>query len=532
MKKIYILAFLFVLVLGFILRFYDLGKTPDSLNWDEVSWGYNAYSILKTGHDEYGTFMPLSFKAFGDYKQPVYVYLTSLSEGLFGLSAFAVRFPSAALGFLTIPFVWLLVSELFHKNKHRYLLSLASMFFFAISPWSIQFSRVAYEANIGLFFVICGVGFFLRGLNLKNNWYCYLSIILLSISGYSYHSEKIFTPLIFLGLLIYAYLSYHLTKKILLIFFLLFILGNLLWLVDARTTARGRSVTFLSNQTQILQNSTAEIIYDKSHNDLFDTFFHNRRIVYINKYIENYLSHFDLNELFVTGDNARHHTFGMGILCLFSLPLILLGVYFIEKRRYWFVFLWFFLAPAASALAVDAPNASRALIFLPTWQIFEALGLVYLIGNRKKTVSKIFLSVIAILLFGNFVYFAHNYFFHTNSEYGVYWQDGYEDAVNAISQYKDTSVKVFFSDKYEQPYVFYLFYTKYDPGAYNGSGGSERTKNSCYPIDNIYFGKCKNYLVKGDIYVSPAPVEDSSLKKISEIVDKKGEVVGVLYQAI
>ena len=118
MKKLYISLFIATLVVGIFLRFYRLGGIPDSLNWDEVSWGYNAYSILKTGHDEHGAFMPLSFKAFGDYKQPVYVYLTSLSVGLFGLNPFSVRFSSAFLGVLTIPFVWLLVFELFKKEKH------------------------------------------------------------------------------------------------------------------------------------------------------------------------------------------------------------------------------------------------------------------------------------------------------------------------------------------------------------------------------------------------------------------------------
>src|SRR5437868_4133609 len=115
-KNIYIIIFVLTLVLGAFLRFYQLGATPHSLDWDEVSWGYNAYSILKTGHDEYGSFMPLSFKAFGDYKQPVYVYLTTVPIQLFGLTPFAVRFTSAFFGFLTIPFVFLLLYELFEKE--------------------------------------------------------------------------------------------------------------------------------------------------------------------------------------------------------------------------------------------------------------------------------------------------------------------------------------------------------------------------------------------------------------------------------
>lgn len=517
MKKIYIILFIGILTIGIFLRFYQLGKVPNSLNWDEVSWGYNAYSILKTGHDEYGSFMPLSFKAFGDYKQPVYVYLTSLSMGLFGLSPFSVRFPSAFLGVLTIPFVWLLVFELFKKHKHRYLISLCVMLFFAISPWSLQFSRVAYEANIGLFFVVSGVALFLRGLNTKKYAYNYLGILLLSISTYSYHSEKIFTPLLFVAILCFSYFSFNVSKKYILIFLTLFILGNSLWLIDARTTARGRSVTFFSNQTQILQNSTDEIIFDDSHNDLLGAVLHNRRVVYLNKYLGNYLSHFDLNQLFIIGDNARHHAFGMGIIYLVSLPFILIGLLASDKKKYWFVFFWLLLAPAASALAVDAPNASRSLIFLPTWQIFEAVGVIYLITMLKKEARVGFVCLITFFYLINFGYYYHNYFSHTNSEYGKYWQEGYRETVLEAKRYQTSGKKVVFSSKFEQPYIFYLFYTKFEPSSYIASGGSNRIREKCFVIENVYFGHCEDKISKGDIFISQSSENGGKFKKIRDV---------------
>ena len=139
MKKIAIIVFIAIVLIGFTLRFYNLGSTPNSLNWDEVSWGYNAYSILKTGMDEYGKIMPLSFQAFGDFKQPIYVYLTSISIAIFGLSAFSVRFASAFLGVLTIPLVFFLTRELFRKHDKVDAVSLFAMLFFAISPWSNQY---------------------------------------------------------------------------------------------------------------------------------------------------------------------------------------------------------------------------------------------------------------------------------------------------------------------------------------------------------------------------------------------------------
>ena len=59
-----LLLIIAIFLIGTFLRFYNLGNVPNSLDWDEVSWGYNAYAILQTGKDEYGTTLPISFKAF------------------------------------------------------------------------------------------------------------------------------------------------------------------------------------------------------------------------------------------------------------------------------------------------------------------------------------------------------------------------------------------------------------------------------------------------------------------------------------
>jgi 4-amino-4-deoxy-L-arabinose transferase-like glycosyltransferase len=517
MKKIYIFLFTLILLVGIFFRFYKLGEIPNSLNWDEVSWGYNAYSILKTGMDEHGVVFPFSFQAFGDYKQPVYVYLASLSVRFFGLNAFAVRFPSALLGSLTIPLVFFFVYEIFYRESYRKKVGLLVMLFFAISPWSIQFSRVAYEANVGLFFVTMGAALFVLGLVSKKKIYLYLSAVPLVISGYTYHSEKIFTPLLVLGLLVYAYFSFKVSKKTLFVISLLFLLGSMFWIVDPRTTARGRSVTFLSNQTQILQGSTEKLALDISHNDKLGMFLDNRRFAYVNKYLQNYLSHFDLNYLFVSGDDARHHAYGMGILYLISLPIIIIGLIKIDKKKYWLLFFWFFLAPTASSFAIDAPNSSRSLIFLPTWQIFEALGLYAILSYKNNYKWNLFKSLVIFLLLINVAYYSFNYFIHTNSEYLKYWQFGYKEAIDYTSNYTYANKKVFFANDIEQGYIFYLFYNQYDPQKYILNGGSNRVNSNCYAIDKAYFGTCKEMSKSGDLYVTSKEQSSSNFKIIKTI---------------
>src|SRR4030043_2030959 len=123
--------FWLILVLAFFLRFYKLGEVPISLDWDENSNAYNAYSILKTGRDEYGNFLPLTNRSFDDYKPPLYMYLNVPSVAIFGLTPFAARLPSAIFGFLTVPLVYLLAKKLFEKQN----IAILAAFFLAFSLW-------------------------------------------------------------------------------------------------------------------------------------------------------------------------------------------------------------------------------------------------------------------------------------------------------------------------------------------------------------------------------------------------------------
>ena len=124
-----------IVIFGSILRLTFTTVNPPSLNWDEVSHGYNAYSILETGKDEWGVRLPLIFKAYGDFKLPVYIYITAISEFLLGLNVLAVRLPSILAGITSIIFTFKLVKLLFKNN----FLALLSAFLVTIEPWSLFF---------------------------------------------------------------------------------------------------------------------------------------------------------------------------------------------------------------------------------------------------------------------------------------------------------------------------------------------------------------------------------------------------------
>src|SRR5688500_14249166 len=114
MKKHIVLLILIILTAG-VLRLWQLGATPISPNWDEVALGYDAYSIIQTGRDEYGNLFPVVLRSFDDYKPALYAYLAIPPIATFGLNAFAVRLPSAIVGILAVLAVYFLVKELFKR---------------------------------------------------------------------------------------------------------------------------------------------------------------------------------------------------------------------------------------------------------------------------------------------------------------------------------------------------------------------------------------------------------------------------------
>src|SRR5579872_6857837 len=94
------LVLVLIVFIACLLRFWQLGNTPSSPDWDEVALGYNAYSISETGRDEYGAFLPVVMRSFNDYKPALYSYLIIPVIKTFGLSVFSIRVPSALFGVL------------------------------------------------------------------------------------------------------------------------------------------------------------------------------------------------------------------------------------------------------------------------------------------------------------------------------------------------------------------------------------------------------------------------------------------------
>ena len=144
--KVVLKGFILAFILSCIVRLPFFSQIPAGLNRDEAALGYNAFSILKNGKDEWGVSYPIIFKSFGDFKLPGYIYTLIPFISVFGLSEIAVRLPSALAGVLLIPLTYMLVKRI-SKNE---VWAVLSSLIVAVSPWAIHYSSVGFEANLAL----------------------------------------------------------------------------------------------------------------------------------------------------------------------------------------------------------------------------------------------------------------------------------------------------------------------------------------------------------------------------------------------
>lgn len=504
--------FLCIILVAAVLRFWQLGNVPPSPDWDEVAFGYNAYSVIQTGHDEYGKFLPVVLRSFDDYKPALYMYLVIPAELLFGVTTFAVRLPSAVFGILTVISVFFLIRELFKRVD----VALLTSFLLAISPWHIQFSRLGFETNIGLSLNILTALFFIKGL--KKPWLLSLSATCAALAIYAYQSEKVFTPLLMLTLiLIYKKELFTVMKKYIIaavVIGIIVVLPMVLYIAtNKEALLRVQGTSIFSSPTEYLKDNAQRILEEKASHDYLGLMLDNRRFVFAREIIGGYLSHYDINWL-LRGDIQRHHAPQMGLVYVLEIPFILIGIYLLlfgkfDKKTKLLIFAWFLLAPVPASITTGVPHAVRTMNFLPTWQIFSALGLLWFFGKiseyKFKNVLYAAFGLVALL---NFVYFLDAYFVQLNYYDARDWQYGYQQAVPFIDQIKGNYTKVIVSERepLDKSYMFFLFYLKYNPSAYQvigekSSGGFAADHHfdnySFRPLDWNIDSKLKHVLLVG-----------------------------------
>jgi len=193
----------------------------------------------------------------------------------------------------------------------------------------------------------------------------------------------------------------------------------------------------------------------------------------VNHVLKNYFSHFSPDFLFLKGDSGmpgqfitRHSIRDMGELYLFQLPLLLLGIFFLfkkkERRVLFILLLWFILYPLGSAFTVDqSAQATRSAIGVLPFQILSAAGLVYFLNLFRLNFLKwgvvvLFLVVVAVSFQNYLAKYFLQYPLYSSDFWG--WQYGPKETMNYFLAVKGKYDDLYMSGEFNAPDIFLKFY--------------------------------------------------------------------------
>lgn len=517
--RIHLLVLGIILILALFLRFYQLDVNPAGLHGDGASQGYNAFSILHTGKDRYGETFPILFRSNGSYQPPLYTYLTIIPVSIFGNTPFSARFISAFSGAILVLITYLFVSNLF-DDKKKHVVALISALVVAIAPWSIQFSRLAVEANLSV--TIFSLGILLLYLSTKKTSLFAIACGVMGIASHAYYSERI-TTILFIITFVLLFRKNFLNK------------GNLFW------TIAGLGILIITQIPHIMIAFTGAFSRRFDQVSYINTQLGNDNSIFTqisnlsSLFIKTYFSYFSPKNLFFEGDPSLGRTlpdlsvfytwlivpFFIGLKHLFnhlssSLSKMLLSLMIIT--------------PIPAALTGDFFYPLRILCFLWTISIIISIGLYHLSGFIKFKIIKVFLSFI-LLAYSLFTLYS-SYYAVSKYESAESFGYAYITLLDVLKNYPNQEIYI---DSARDPGIgirnAYLKY--YDPVKLQKQlkpqmkspyYSSIVNSDEIYNINNIInkfswdYTCRKNIILVGDtLAISDKQVNDHNLKKQFEI---------------
>lgn len=482
-----IVIFFALFLIASIPRLVLLGQIPRGLNWDEVSYAYNAYSISQTGSDEWGVRLPLFLKAFGDFKPALLSYLQLPFLELMGRTNEMVRLPVAILAILSVFAFGYIV---FTLTQNR-LLSMLSVFFIAISPWHIHYSRIAMDPMVGLSMLLIGLALVLSHKKLIK----VLGFFFILLSMITYNAERVFVPLmalVGLGWFFYSQRksnSKHILSLIhkvpaILIAGIIFLLAAYL-LFFSNASSRAKSLIVydkerLTEQVHQLYFRSAVVGIPPSR------LLNNKLTVLTPDFAQRYLSHFSPDFLFFDGNLSPRHAFSMyGNLLLIFIPLVIVGIFttILKPNTLGMVMIiWLLLSPIPAAVTNDIPHSGRTLQMIVPIAYFCALGLIALLGKVSKFRHRFILGCLMLgLVMFNFLLYFRDYLIFFPEESEISFQGHMKTLADYVSTIKENNTysAIYLPRENVNPSIFFAWYWPINPTVWQSQAGNHDT------IDNF-----------------------------------------------
>ena len=458
-----------ILGMSLFLRVFLWDFVPARLTVDEMSIGYNAYSILETGKDEWGRKFPLVFEAFGDFKLPLYIYLSIPFIAGMGLTMTSVKMVSLLSGLVFVVSVYVISNQLFKEKRIAWITALLA----GISPWAVHLSRQGLESNLALALFSVGLAVFLYSLsNKKKKWLMVVSGVLLGLTFYAYVAYRLIVVLVVGLMVLYFWKNNKGVVRKFLIGFIISILPLLPSIFSDSGIARVKHVSIFTDPgivSSVNENRSFCFLVNPKLDTVCKVLFNKPQEI-LDRFVKNYVSFLSPEFLFLTGDlNEYLGTPGYGEYFWFMLVFLLAGVFeWVKKKdsKYKLVLGIGLVAPVAGAIAGSAQIVRGSMLLLPLTLIL-GYGISVMVEKVKKLKrSNAYLSL-GVLVMGFFVMVYYvNYFviYPTKFDNAAYQMP--LQVTEYLKENGDEFDLVYISDYFSDAHMAVAYFLRLDPTWY------------------------------------------------------------------
>ena len=366
-----------VSLLVVVVYFKSVSRNSPAFFIDEASIAYNAHLIAQRGIDEHGIRFPLYFRAFGEYKNPVYIYLLAAVYKFTGPGASAARHLSALAGIIAAMLLALLA---YYVTGNR-AIGLTLFIITLLTPWLFEISRLVFEVAV---FPALLSGFLLllfrASRSVRWSWRIALSLgVMLGLLFYSYSTGRLLAPLFALGLALFLTRTHW--REIVLAWAVFGVMLLPFAVFSARNPGslgeRFKFVTYVKPGDTRAQIAT--------------------------RFVQNYVGNFSPRSWLIKGDpEPRHHLPGMGSLLVGMVMLAAIGLIVIivaQRQEPWWRFVLFGLvvSPIPASLTLDHFHTLR-LIALPVFLLVLTIPAFEFLWRENSRNLKLRRAVLVLLV--------------------------------------------------------------------------------------------------------------------------------------
>jgi 4-amino-4-deoxy-L-arabinose transferase-like glycosyltransferase len=435
------LTFLVVMAVAAVLNVWNVRSNPPGFHVDESSVAYNAHLIATTGKDEHGESWPLFFRAFGEYKNPVFIYLLASVFRVTGPSIAVARQATGMLGLIAAAFMgWLAL-----RISRQWIVASFVLATATLTPWLFELSHVVVEVALYplviALFLLC-----VHRSSRKQHWgwvdACLIAISL-ALLTYTYSIGRVFGPLLALGL---ALFTTRARLKWLAVTWGLYLLSLAPLVVfsfrhPGALQARFRVLTFITPQTSYLRDAW--------------------------EFLKHYFGNLNPWWMTVTGDPSKDQIAaisGCPPLLAITLGLAGFGIFLLLRRPkslerwWWFVVFGCAAAFAPAALTTDYYHTLRlspAPVFLV---VLTIPALMWLREARTRSRSILLAVVLIATLAQGFAFqWQHHRYAHDAQRMKTFDAD-YPASVLSAAMTASGSAPIYLADAPAVPEYIHAFW--------------------------------------------------------------------------